>query len=263
MNKLTVLMNCKNGERFLKESLMSIINQTYTEWKLFFFDNQSNDQSKNIFNSFNEPRFEYFYFEESLKLGEARNKAWDKINSEYVAICDVDDIFLKNRFEEQIKFMNYNSSCGVVGTNVFLIDSKSNKFNELKYDQDNETLKRKIQYQHVFNSATLFFRKNAVDQVGGYNASYEMVNDYDLLFRLSKKYDLANINKTLVCNRQHQSNLSYKKIVKGQIELLKLQFSILKNINNLNIRIKLYKKIFITLLRVIYHFFKKYIIIKK
>ena len=98
MNKLTVLMNCKNGERFLKESLLSIINQTYTDWKLFFFDNKSNDQSKNIFNSFNEPRFEYFYFEESLKLGEARNKAWDKINSEYVAICDVDDTFLKNRF---------------------------------------------------------------------------------------------------------------------------------------------------------------------
>lgn len=263
MNKLTVLMNCKNGERFLKESLLSIINQTYTDWKLFFFDNKSNDQSKNIFNSFNEPRFEYFYFEESLKLGEARNKAWDKINSEYVAICDVDDTFLKNRFEEQIKYMNYNIKCGVVGSNVFLIDSKSNKFDELKYTQDNETLKKKIQYQHVFNSATLFFRKKAVDQVGGYNATYEMVNDYDLLFRISKKFELSNIDKTLVCNRQHESNLSFKKIVKGQIELLKLQFSILKTVKKFDVKIKLYKKIFITLLRVIYHFFKKYIIIKK
>ncbi len=260
MNKLTVLMNCKNGGKFLKESLQSIIDQTYTEWELFFFDNNSSDQSKEIFKSFQDPRLKYYYFDKSLRLGEARNKAWKEISSEYVAICDVDDTFLNNRFEEQIKFMNFNSKCGVVGSNVFLIDSKSNKFSELKYNQDGKTLKKKIQYQHVFNSATLFFRKNAVDQVGGYNASYEMVNDYDLLFRLSKKFELANIDKTLVCNRQHESNLSFQKIVKGQIELLKLQFSILKNVKSFEIKFKLYKNIFITALRVIYHFFKKKIL---
>ena len=67
------------------------------------------------------------------------------------------------------------------------------------------------------------FRKSAVDEVGGYNPKYEMVNDYDLLFRISKKYEISCLNKTLVCNRQHGNNLSYKKIVKGQLELLHLQ----------------------------------------
>ena len=255
-------MNCKNGEKFLKESLQSIIDQTYKEWVLFFFDNNSIDKSKQIFDSFNDSRLRYFYFDKGLKLGEARNKAWEKINSEYVVICDVDDTFLDNRFEEQIKYMNYNIKCGVVGSNVFLIDSKSNKFDELKYTQDNETLKKKIQYQHVFNSATLFFRKKAVDQVGGYNATYEMVNDYDLLFRISKKFELSNIDKTLVCNRQHESNLSFKKIVKGQIELLKLQFSILKTVKKFDIKMKLYKNILLTALRVIYHFCRKKIFLK-
>ena len=50
-----------------------------------------------------------------------------------------------------------------------------------------------------------------------------MVNDYDLLFGISKKYEISCLNKTLVCNRQHGNNLSYKKIVKGQLELLHLQ----------------------------------------
>lgn len=250
-------MNCKNGEKFLKESLQSIINQTYKEWVLFFFDNNSIDKSKQIFDSFNDSRLKYFYFDKGLNLGEVRSKAWKKIDSEYVVICDVDDTFLENRFEEQIKFMNYNIKCGVVGSNVFLIDSKSNKFDELKYTQDNEILKKKIQYQHVFNSATLFFRKKAVDQVGGYNASYEMVNDYDLLFRISKKFELSNIDKTLVCNRQHESNLSFKKIVKGQIELLKLQFVILKTVKKFDVKMKLYKNILLTVMRVVYHFCRK------
>ena len=84
-----------------------------------------------------------------------------------------------------------------------------------------------------------------------------MVNDYDLLFRISKKFELSNIDKTLVCNRQHESNLSFKKIVKGQIELLKLQFSILKTIKKFDIKMKLYKNILLTALRVIYHFLER------
>ena len=101
------------------------------------------------------------------------------------------------------------------------------------------------------------FRKSAVDEVGGYNPKYEMVNDYDLLFRLSKKFDIHNLNETLVCNRQHENNLSYLKIVKGQIELIKLQRSILNEVSNINIKFKLFSNMLITLLRIIYHSFKK------
>ena len=256
MNKLTVMMNCMNGEKYLFEALQHIINQSYKNWELFFFDNQSSDKSKEIFDSFKDYRLKYFYFDEFYSLGQARQKAWGEINSEYVAICDVDDLSLNHRFDIQIKFLELNSSFGVVGSNVFLIDNQSNKFKELKYEGNSHQLKHKIQYQHVFNSATLMFRKSAVDEVGGYNPKYEMVNDYDLLFRLSKKFDIHNLNETLVCNRQHQSNLSYLKIVKGQIELIKLQHSILNKVSNINIKLKLFCNMLITLLRIIYHSFK-------
>ena len=256
MNKLTILMNCKNGERFLREALNSIINQTYKEWNLFFFDNQSNDKSKEIFDTFKDERFKYFYFKKHINLGYARKKAWEEIQSKYVAICDVDDIFLKERFEEQVNYMDNNDKCSVVGSNVYLIDNKSNRFKELNYHSSNDNLKKQIQYKHVFNSATLLFRKKNVDEVGGYNPFYEMVNDYDLLFRLSRKFEIASLNKTLVCNRQHDSNLSFKKIVKGQVELLSLQFKIMKSVNVYSIKLKLYKNITLTLMRIIYHYIK-------
>ena len=259
MNRLTVMMNCLNGEKFLKEALHSIINQSHQDWKLYFFDNQSTDNSKKIFLSFNDSRFKYYHFDKFYNLGEARKKAWKEIDSEYVAICDVDDISLENRFFEQIKFLDNYPDYAVVGSNVFLIDSKSKKLNEVKHYEKSEFLKKKIQYEHVFNSATLMFRKSFVDNIGGYNSNFEMVNDYDLLFRLSRKFEIANLNNFLVCNRQHETNLSYIKIVKGQVELIKLQIFIFKKINNLNIKIRIFNNMFITFLRIIYHSLKNQI----
>ena len=256
MNKLTVLMNCKNGESFLNESLNSIVNQTFKDWKLFFFDNLSTDNSKKIFYSFKDSRFHYFNFSESLKLGDARKKAWKEIQSQYVAICDVDDVFYDNRFKDQLEYLENNENCSVVGSNVYLIDKFSNKIQEVNHYLSNKELKKKIQYKHVFNSSTLLFRKKCVDEVGGYNSNYEMVNDYDLLYRLSKKFDISILNKTLVCSRQHGNNLSFQKIVKGQVELIKLQLEILKSINDLKIKLRLYKNILMTILRVVYHSFK-------
>ena len=48
---VSIIMNCHNGEEFLKDSVQSIINQTYTNWELIFFDNVSSDQSLEIIKS--------------------------------------------------------------------------------------------------------------------------------------------------------------------------------------------------------------------
>tara|TARA_X000000950_G_scaffold287397_1_gene399499 strand:- start:1842 stop:2624 length:783 start_codon:yes stop_codon:yes gene_type:complete len=253
MNKLTILMNCKNGENYLDHSLNSILEQTFEDWTLLFFDNQSTDNSKKIFDSYNDRRFNYFYSDKPLKLGEARKNAWKEINSKYVVICDVDDTFLNNRFEEQLKFMEENQNCSVVGSNVFLIDKNSNRINEVNHYLPSSELREKILSKHVFNSSTLFFRKKCVDEVGGYNSKYEMVNDYDLLFRLSKKFNIASLNRTLVCSRQHDNNLSFQKIVKGQVELIKLKMDILNSVKDINTKLKIYHSIIITLFRITYH----------
>ena len=259
MCKLTIMMNCLNGDKFLIEALNSIINQSYKDWHLYFFDNQSTDESKKIFHSFSDPRLKYFYFDQTYDLGIARKKAWNCIKSEYVAICDVDDVSLNGRFQEQVQFLDSHCDYGVVGTNVYLIDDNSNIFKEIKYSKTNESLNNQIEYKHVFNSATLMFRKKAVDKIGGYNSNYEMVNDYDLLYKISRKFKLGNISKTLVCNRLHKNNLSFKKIVKGQTELLTFYLSIYKNTSSFSNKINLIINICKTFLRIIYHFIKSII----
>ena len=60
---VSIIVNCFNGEEYLNESLTSVINQTYKNWELIFWDNQSIDRSAQIFKNFNHPNFNYFIYE--------------------------------------------------------------------------------------------------------------------------------------------------------------------------------------------------------
>ena len=58
---MSILMNCFNGEKYLREAIDSVTEQTYTNWELIFWDNQSTDNSASIVKSYNDPRIKYYY----------------------------------------------------------------------------------------------------------------------------------------------------------------------------------------------------------
>ena len=58
---VSILMNCYNGEKFLREAIESVLAQTYNNWELIFWDNQSTDRSAEIFKSYFDKRLKYFY----------------------------------------------------------------------------------------------------------------------------------------------------------------------------------------------------------
>jgi len=100
---VSVIMNCYNGEAYLNDAIKSVLNQTYKNFEIIFWDNQSKDNSKNIFRSFNDKRLKYFYSSKHTTLYEARNLAIKKSKGEYIAFLDTDDIWLKDKLHLQIK----------------------------------------------------------------------------------------------------------------------------------------------------------------
>ena len=84
-------MSTKNGEKYLKQALLSIFNQTYQNWEIIFIDNCSNDKSSIIAKSFDSKKINYFFLEKKVTLYEARNYALTKCKGEFVSFLDVDD----------------------------------------------------------------------------------------------------------------------------------------------------------------------------
>ena len=94
---VSIIMNCYNGEKYLKKSIQSVINQTYKNWELIFWDNQSIDKSKQILESFSDKRIRYFKSKKFRSLYDARNFAIKKANGKYICFLDTDDWWFKKK----------------------------------------------------------------------------------------------------------------------------------------------------------------------
>lgn len=127
---ISVIINCRNGEKFLTICIKSVLNQIYKNWEIIFFDNKSSDNSLNIIKSFNDPRIKIFVNKNKnfLNLYEARNVAISKSKGEYITFIDVDDIWKKNKLLEQVKILNEHSSNKIIFSNFHVLDKKKRNF---------------------------------------------------------------------------------------------------------------------------------------
>ena len=122
---VSIIMNCYNGEAYLCESIESVLSQTYKNWELIFWDNKSVDKSAEIFKSYKDKRFKYYYAPQHTLLYEARNQAIEKSSGEFIAFLDTDDFWAKDKLELQIPFFK-DLEVGVVYGNLFIVNEKLN-----------------------------------------------------------------------------------------------------------------------------------------
>ena len=84
--KVSIVINCLNGEKYLKQCLESIVNQKYQNFEIIFWDNNSQDKSKEILNEYNDLRIKYYFSNKTEKLYLARNKAIKKTDGELIVL---------------------------------------------------------------------------------------------------------------------------------------------------------------------------------
>ena len=141
--KVSVIINCFNGEEYLKYSLESILNQSYNNWELIFFDNNSRDNSYKIFKSFKDKRFKYYKSSKKILLSEARNIAVSKCSGEWIGFCDCDDVWHKKKLELQIEKVKF-----CLDSKIALVYGKTSIIIENNY-------KKKINWRNLKNNLEL------------------------------------------------------------------------------------------------------------
>ena len=104
---VSVIMNCYNGEKYLREAIDSIYAQTYTNWEIIFWDNVSTDSSADIAKTYDK-RLKYFRGKEYIPLGAARKKAIEKSSGEWIGFLDTDDLWFPNKLSMQLKEIDDN-----------------------------------------------------------------------------------------------------------------------------------------------------------
>jgi glycosyltransferase involved in cell wall biosynthesis len=228
---ISVIMNCYNGEEYLNSSIQSILQQTYKNWEIIFWDNQSIDGSAKIFKSYKDKRFKYFYADSHTSLYKARNLAIEKSEGEFISFLDTDDMWSKEKLALQIPYFE-NSQVGVVFSNLW-VQSKGGK----KKIYIKKKLPRGKIYNELINSYTVgiltcIIRKNFYLKLKKkFDDRFSIIGDFDLFLRLSKMYIFESIQKPLAFYRLHGKNLS---ILKKEIEIKEFETWLKENKLDLN-----------------------------
>jgi len=208
---VSVVINCFNGEKYLEECLSSIINQTYDNWEVIFWDNQSRDNSKKIFEKFNDKRFKYYLSPRHTFLYEARDLAIKESKGDFIAFCDVDDFWSKEKLECLIPLFR-DKNIGVVYSNQWILNDKNKK----KKIYINNTLPRgnissDIIKRRCVTILTAVIRKSEYYSLNsGFNKKYQLIGDFDLFFRISKKVLFDCVQQPLAFYRLHENNFTKK-----------------------------------------------------
>ena len=224
MPKVSIIMNCYNSETYLHEAIESVYNQSFEDWEIVFFDNNSSDSSASIALSY-DSKIKYFKNDRTVLLGEARNLAIEKAKGAYIAFLDCDDTWFPEKLSLQLKQLEKPSQrpIGFCYTDAMRVDSKGNDI--LSYSHEKKLYSgnayRELIYSSFIACSACVVKKEVFEKIGLFNPEFHYVEEWDLWLRIARIYDLALVDKRLTDIRVHDKNES-RDIEKQYIEKIQL-----------------------------------------
>jgi glycosyltransferase involved in cell wall biosynthesis len=222
---VSVIMNCLNCEKYLREAIDSVFAQTYEDWEIIFWeDKASEDNSENIAKSYGS-KLRYFRSDESLPLYGSRNLAVREARGEYIAILDCDDIWLPTKLEEQIPLIERDDEIGLVYSDAFIFNEKGKEkrqFDVLKPYRDR--IFSELLLSNFINTQTVVIRKKAFDSLEHwFDGRLILSGDYDAYLRISYKWKVDYVDTPLARYRVHRNSKSRRdgrKLLPVELDLI-------------------------------------------
>ena len=208
---VSVIMNCYNGEKNHGAAIDCVIAQTYQNWELVFWDNQSTDRCAEIFKSYDDSRLKYHYAPKHTLLYEARNYAIEMAQGDFIAFLDVDDWWYPEKLEKQVGLFD-DPEVGFACSNYWVVQEKqgTRKLFRKKTIPTGRVL-NDLLMDYPVGLLTLVLRRAAFDALpGGFDPRFHVIGDADLVFRLAMKWKMACYQKPLAYYRLHGENEGQK-----------------------------------------------------
>jgi glycosyltransferase involved in cell wall biosynthesis len=204
MHKITVLMPVYNGSRYLRQAIESILCQTRSDFEFLIINDGSNDNSRDIILSFDDPRIRLVDNPSNIGLTKSLNRGLQLARTEYIARQDADDISYPERLERQVKFLDEYPDVALLGTRARAIDEngKPRKVNLLRIPLGLLAIRWYLIFQNAFIHSSVVFRRSIVwEQLGGYDVSFVKAQDYELWSRTTQSYKVENLLDVLLDHR--------------------------------------------------------------
>jgi len=221
MARVTVLMPVYNGEKYLREAMESILNQTFRDFEFLIMNDGSQDQSVNIINSYNDPRIRLIHNERNLGLIHTLNRGIEQAGGEYIARMDSDDISLPHRLSKQVDFMDRRPEIGICGA---WIEYFMGLGDVIRLPITDGEIKASLPVMCPLAHPTVMFRAAVVRRHGlWYSHDFPHAEDYELWRRAAGVTCFANIPEVLLKYRIHPGQICQTRIAEQQATINRIK----------------------------------------
>lgn len=221
MNELvSIIMPSYNTEKYISESIESVLNQTYTSWELIIVDDCSKDDTEKIVKTYADARIHFYKNSKNRGAAVSRNRALKVAKGKWVAFLDSDDLWAKNKLEKQIKFMKKNRY----------------KFSYTKYAEIDENSRllgkviggpKRIGREGMYNycwpgCVTVMYDAEYIGKIKIKNIKKN--NDYAMWLKIIEKTDCFLLMETLGFYRKRSGSISddnFLKLIKWHYKLFR------------------------------------------
>ena len=232
---VSVIMNCLNSSRDLREAMDSLMAQTFTDFEVVFWDNCSTDESPAIAQSYGE-KVRYFRGESIVPLGEGRNLALAQARGRYLAFLDCDDLWKPTKLERQVSLFEANPRVGLVCTDTEIFDGRrviKRLFAETSPERG-MAFAALMQRQWISMSSAMVSREALTSlsaqkissgqgiNGGWFDQSLNVCEEADVFYRIAHDWELDHVDEPLTLWRVHGANTTFRKFGQFADETLRI-----------------------------------------
>lgn len=203
---ISIVLPVYNGEKYLRESIDSVLAQTYKNWELLIVDDCSTDSSAAIAKEYasKDRRIYYYRNENNLRLPRNLNKGFRLAKGDYLTWTSDDNKFKPTALEKMYDALKNNQNAQFVFASCRVINSEGE---EIEYIMVDDKRKKQIVGHNVVGACFMYTRK-AYEEVGEYNPDFTLVEDYDYWQRIYAKFNAVAISDILYEYRWHDGALT-------------------------------------------------------
>ena len=224
---MSIIINVYNGEATLRETIDSVLAQTFADWELIIWDDASTDASIQVVAAFDEPRIRLHSVEQNRGLGASRVAALEHATGDWLAFVDQDDIWTPDKLELQLAQADAHPDVGFIyGRAIkFYPDGR-----RMDYDHRHEygRLPEGDIFERLFVDScfiaisTVLFGRRALEGIPALPSYIAACPDYYFYLAIAKKHSVAAIQRAVCYYRIHAANMTHSHGQRMQQEILRL-----------------------------------------